>query len=203
MTTQACLHARSTTVPPPTAANTCRSGCDCCSFGHSGACPLDESSAASCHTSCHGPGPTWGGPGYTTQPRPRASMQASATPTRRPVPWTPSPSPAPLRWPCGVWTWSRRARPPPTPTLAEAVIVVARAMLVLGPMIGRGGCSLPHAQTHALMELYNATNGPSWGQRDSWMAGDPCIEGWYGVTCNLDMDDGVATVAYVGLPHNG
>jgi hypothetical protein len=198
---QACLHTVSTTVPSSTT-NTCGSGCDCCSFGHNGACPVDESGTADCHTSYHGPtgfqvrgnrGPC------ATQPRPRAPMQASAAPTRRPVPWTPSPSPSTLRWSCGAWKWSLRAHPPPT--LAETVMVVA--MLLLGPMTGRGGCTLPPTQTKALMELYNATNGRSWRGSQGWMAGDPCTGSWVGVGCNPDG----AAVVYVhacevaSMPH--
>ena len=201
MTSQACLCIVSTTVPPPPAANPCQSGCDYCNVGHNGAWSLDKSGVASCPASYHGtPGfqvcgifAGNGGPN-ATQPRPRAPMQASTAPTMRPVPWAPSPSPATLRWSCGAWKWSRRARPPPT--LAEVVVVVA--MLVLGPIgIGRGGCAVPPAQTNALEELYNSTNGPSWLDSRGWMAGDPCTGGWYGVTCNPDLD-GVVYVATRG-----
>ncbi len=108
------------------------------------------------------------------------------------MPWTPSPLIATLQSSCGAWKWSRRACPPPT--LAEAVMVVA--MLVLGPLIGRGGCALPPAQTKALEELYNATNGPSWDYSQGWMTGDPCTGGWwYGVSCN----DGVSYVTVANL----
>ncbi len=193
MTPHACLHTRSTTVPPPPAANPCQSGCDYCNVGHNGACPLDESGVAPCPASYH---ETTGfqvrgnrGP-YATQPRPRAPMQASAAPTMRPGPWTPSALAATLRSSCGAWKWSRRAHPPPT--LAEVVVVVA--MLLVGPLIGRGGCTLPPAQTNALGELYSATNGPSWVYSHGWMAGDPCTGGWYNVTCSPDLD-GVVYVA--------
>ncbi len=180
------------TVPPPTATNPCQSGCDYCSFGHNGAWrahpvsgALHESSTASSHTCCRF---ATGLPPAVpeAEPRLRAPMQASAAPTRRPVPYTytTSPSPATLRLSCGAWKWSRPARP--APILTEAVMVVA--MLLLGPMIGRGGCDVPPAQTKALMELYSATNGSSWAQSQGWIVGgDPCTGGWYGVTCSPDL----------------
>ena len=78
------------------------------------------------------------------------------------------------------------------------------AMLLLGPLIGpgRGGCAVPPAQTKALMELYNATNGPSWYDSHGWMAGDPCTGGWYGVTCSPDLDGVVYVHACELAPHN-
>jgi hypothetical protein len=208
MATQACLHARSTTVPPPTT-NPCRFGCNYCNVGHNGACPVDDSGAASCPASYHETTGFGNRGRKTTQPRPRVPMQASAAPTRRPVPCTPSPLIATLlvRLSCGAWKWTRRARPPPT--LAEAVMVFA--MLLLGPMTGltgvtgvtgRGGCALPPAQTKALEELYNAANGPSWRYSPGWMTGDPCTGGWFGVTCNQGMDEVVYVHACELAPRN-
>ena len=52
------------------------------------------------------------------------------------------------------------------------------------------------------MELYNATNGPSWYDSYGWMAGDPCTGGWYGVTCSPDLDGVVYVHACELAPPN-
>jgi hypothetical protein len=36
----------------------------------------------------------------------------------------------------------------------------------------------------ALVDLYSATDGPSWRLGSSWMSGDPCSQAWDGVQCN-------------------
>ena len=35
----------------------------------------------------------------------------------------------------------------------------------------------------ALRLLYQATNGTAWVNSSNWLQGDPCVNGWYGVTC--------------------
>ena len=40
------------------------------------------------------------------------------------------------------------------------------------------------AEFQALKDLYNTTNGGSWTNSQNWLVGDPCISGWFGVTCN-------------------
>lgn len=48
----------------------------------------------------------------------------------------------------------------------------------------------PAEQVRALKMLHNQTNGPSWNfahqYQDCWLMGDPCVEGWQGVTCNTE-----------------
>lgn len=43
----------------------------------------------------------------------------------------------------------------------------------------------PH-QKQALMDLYQATQGPLWRQDANWLQGDPCLQRWQGVSCSAD-----------------
>jgi len=43
----------------------------------------------------------------------------------------------------------------------------------------------------ALVDLYNATNGPEWSWNTNWLNGDPCSQRWFGVGC---VNDTVATM---------
>ena len=58
-----------------------------------------------------------------------------------------------------------------------------------------GGCLavLPPAQITALEEFYYTTGGAGWASSTGWMSGDPCANGWLGVTCDIGGD----TVTYV------
>ena len=60
---------------------------------------------------------------------------------------------------------------------------------------------LASAQRAALVDLYLATNGPSWKPNTGWAdyanaSNDPCADGWFGVTCAGTMPD---NVVYVGV----
>ena len=44
-------------------------------------------------------------------------------------------------------------------------------------------CTTPQSQVSALMDLYHATNGPSWNFPRNWGVGDPCNNQWFGVDC--------------------
>ncbi len=37
----------------------------------------------------------------------------------------------------------------------------------------------------SLINFYINLNGDFWVRNDNWLSGDPCIDNWYGVTCNL------------------
>ena len=39
-------------------------------------------------------------------------------------------------------------------------------------------------ELQALKDFFNSTNGGSWINSTNWLIGDPCINGWYGVTCD-------------------
>ena len=40
-------------------------------------------------------------------------------------------------------------------------------------------------EQEALINFYNDFNGPNWRIADNWLDGDPCINQWYGVQCNV------------------
>jgi len=44
---------------------------------------------------------------------------------------------------------------------------------------------VPVQEREALLALYNATGGPDWSNRTNWLSGDPCANGWHGVSCDL------------------
>ncbi|WP_051443427.1 hypothetical protein [Curvibacter gracilis] len=46
--------------------------------------------------------------------------------------------------------------------------------------------ALPVQQKQALIELYQATQGPLWRQAANWLQGDPCQQRWQGVSCRAD-----------------
>jgi len=50
----------------------------------------------------------------------------------------------------------------------------------------------------ALVNFYHATNGSGWDFKDSWLSGDPCVDGWYKVICNVNN----TTVTGLDLPAN-
>ena len=56
--------------------------------------------------------------------------------------------------------------------------------LVLADSIA--SAAVPPAERNALVELYNATSGPSWKNATTWCIGDPCDNKWYGIFCNTD-----------------
>jgi len=39
------------------------------------------------------------------------------------------------------------------------------------------------AQNTDLASLYQSTNGSEWWNNTNWLVGDPCVNGWYGITC--------------------
>jgi Leucine-rich repeat (LRR) protein len=53
------------------------------------------------------------------------------------------------------------------------------------------GCTVAQAtlapqQKQALLDLYQATQGPLWRQSAHWLQGDPCQQHWQGVNCSAD-----------------
>ena len=40
-------------------------------------------------------------------------------------------------------------------------------------------------ETNALIDFYDEFGGPSWKINDNWKVGDPCLNYWYGVQCNV------------------
>ena len=42
-------------------------------------------------------------------------------------------------------------------------------------------------ELQALRDFYNSTNGGSWINSTNWLIGDPCVNGWFGVTCDNNL----------------
>jgi len=47
---------------------------------------------------------------------------------------------------------------------------------------------VPDAQRNALLLLYYSTEGTSWNNQDNWLEGDPCVDSWYGISCDSDTN---------------
>ncbi|HVR51294.1 MAG TPA: hypothetical protein VMS38_16265 [Pseudorhodoferax sp.] len=75
---------------------------------------------------------------------------------------------------------------------------LAATALCLGGLAGTADAALPPAQRAALVDLYNASNGPGWTNSSNWLVGDPCNDGWFGIGCG----GGGTTVTSVELPNN-
>ena len=71
-----------------------------------------------------------------------------------------------------------RSRVPQAPMLAACILLLALPCLVHG--------LLESAQRAALLDLFNATNGPGWISSTSWGTGYPCNTStlWSGVFCD-------------------
>ena len=39
-------------------------------------------------------------------------------------------------------------------------------------------------ERQALVDLYYSTNGEGWTESENWLVDDPCVNQWYGVTCD-------------------
>lgn len=65
-------------------------------------------------------------------------------------------------------------------------------------LAGAAYAAVPPTQRNALVDLYNASNGPGWTDSSGWLVGDPCDDGWFGISC----DGGGTTVTSVELPNN-
>ena len=42
------------------------------------------------------------------------------------------------------------------------------------------------AEYNALMQFFETFTGSQWRIRDNWQVGDPCLDHWYGVQCNVN-----------------
>lgn len=52
-------------------------------------------------------------------------------------------------------------------------------------MIYSNGRQTTTSEKSALLQFYNSLNGQIWKDNRNWLNGDPCLNNWYGVTCNL------------------
>lgn len=62
---------------------------------------------------------------------------------------------------------------------------VRTAILAIAVFIGISSvlAGLPEAERNALIDLYNATDGPNWLHQDNWLGTPGTERFWYGVTC--------------------
>ncbi|MBN1429490.1 MAG: DUF11 domain-containing protein [Anaerolineae bacterium] len=51
------------------------------------------------------------------------------------------------------------------------------------------------AEIASLTSLYNALGGPGWTNNSNWLGGDPCLDDWYGVTCDAMSNTDVIGVS--------
>lgn len=54
----------------------------------------------------------------------------------------------------------------------------------------------------ALMALYNMLGGPGWSPQTNWTVGDPCVNKWHGVTCDVHGTISELKFAKMGLKGN-
>ena len=47
---------------------------------------------------------------------------------------------------------------------------------------------VPENQIRELVILYHQTNGHYWRRSTNWLSGDPCVNNWYGISCNNVTD---------------
>lgn len=59
--------------------------------------------------------------------------------------------------------------------------------------------AVPFASINALLDIYNTLNGPFWNSNSNWGFGDPCVNNWYGITCNASN----SSIIEVNLSDNG
>ena len=62
-------------------------------------------------------------------------------------------------------------------------------------------------EREALVAFYNSTDGANWEYNDNWLAGDPCQNNWYGVSCRKleggeSEEPGAHTVTRLDLNYN-
>ncbi len=66
-------------------------------------------------------------------------------------------------------------------------------------LIPQPWCTAPTSadQVLALVDLYNSTDGLQWLASTHWTIGDPCLNGWYNVSCVTGGPGCYANVTYV------
>ena len=58
-----------------------------------------------------------------------------------------------------------------------------KILLVLLCLVGLS-LSVSQEVIDTLTEFYDSTNGGSWTNNGGWLNGDPCVNSWYGITCD-------------------
>ncbi len=61
-------------------------------------------------------------------------------------------------------------------------------------------CPLPYLQLQALTDLYIATGGSGWRVSTRWLTGDPCLNTWFGVSCNAPANTSITYAFHDMLP---
>ena len=58
--------------------------------------------------------------------------------------------------------------------------------LIVSFFVNHVVCDVPPADRAALVNFYNALDGPSWSDNSNWLVDDPCANSWFGITCSGD-----------------
>lgn len=63
-------------------------------------------------------------------------------------------------------------------------------------------CYVSIQERECLVNFYNANNGNNWVRNNNWLSGDPCVDRWYGITCD-NMKSVVTNVRLASNNLNG
>jgi hypothetical protein len=75
---------------------------------------------------------------------------------------------------------------------------VTALVVLLTASTAAGAQTIPEVEKHALVDIFQATNGPGWERHDGWLTTeDPC--NWLGVMCNWSPSPGSPTLTVVAL----
>ena len=65
----------------------------------------------------------------------------------------------------------------------EFQTVLLGALITLLYMSQNSNADVTPGELQALTDIYNNMNGVNWNFQTNWTDGDPCSQGWEGVTC--------------------
>jgi hypothetical protein len=57
-------------------------------------------------------------------------------------------------------------------------------LTLAAPIPAQAAPGIPPAETNALESFFKIMGGPVWYHKTHWFVGDPCLNSWYGITCD-------------------